>query len=419
MHNKIAIEKVEIKNYRLCQNTIFSPKDDLSALIGPNGCGKTTVLKSLLLLKLLAREDNYIRRWSDDSDEEKVAPSEIKVHLNIDGKRIIHKSEIEIDTDNSNDDNIISSKQTWHLSKITGSKKHVNIPVSMLDLHRKQVQMRFHGEHFLDERRMYRQAYQLFKEPKVKDVLSEVAHFYRGITYYSASKFTNPSLCPVSFEIEEDGRRFLRMRDNNNHTKWLMDLYKCWKERPDEFEVFVSVVGKDGIGLIENFTFTEMTASKVDISVRVQGKIHKRNKENIIVVPHIQMNESTLLSPSQLSEGTFKTLGMIFYLMTGKNTLILLEEPEVCIHHGLLASIIELIKICSKDKQVVVSTHSDYVLDSLAPESIHVVKKDKECGVSVTPLKSFLSPNDKSALKQFLETEGNLGEFWRSGGFDD
>jgi predicted ATPase len=136
------------------------------------------------------------------------------------------------------------------------------------------------------------------------------------------------------------------------------------------------------------------------------------------VIPEIKISNSTL-SPSQLSEGTFKTLGMLFYLMTGKGSVILLEEPEVCVHHGLLASIIELLKSYSKTKQVIFSTHSDYILDSLDTDSVFRVKKDPSAGTSVLPLKKSLSKEDVSALRNFLATEGSLGEFWRAGNIDE
>ncbi|GAH74437.1 unnamed protein product, partial [marine sediment metagenome] len=92
---------------------------------------------------------------------------------------------------------------------------------------------------------------------------------------------------------------------------------------------------------------------------------------------------------------------------------------EVCIHHGLLSSVIELIKQYSDEKQVFISTHSDYILDELDQSNVFVVWNDKSEGISVRPLTKWMPKEDILALKTFLASEGNLGEYWRSGGFDD
>lgn len=120
-----------------------------------------------------------------------------------------------------------------------------------------------------------------------------------------------------------------------------------------------------------------------------------------------------------MSEGTFKTLALVFYILSDKSELLLIEEPEVCIHHGLLSSIIELIKIQSKKKQIIISTHSDFVLDKLTPENVILVKKNPDKGTVATPLTKHLSKNDYSALKDYLANSGNLGEYWKEGGFEN
>jgi predicted ATPase len=123
-------------------------------------------------------------------------------------------------------------------------------------------------------------------------------------------------------------------------------------------------------------------------------------------------------SPSQLSEGTFKTMGLLYYLLTSKSRLLLIEEPEVCVHHGLLATIVELTKSVSNSKQIVMSTHSDYVLDKLNPEAVFLVRNMGAKGTFATKISKALSKDSYNALKEYLETSGSLGEYWRQGGLD-
>jgi len=110
-----------------------------------------------------------------------------------------------------------------------------------------------------------------------------------------------------------------------------------------------------------------------------------------------------------LSEGTFKTLALIFYILTDQGALFLLEEPEVCVHHGLLAKTIDIIKSYSYEKQVFLTTHSEAVLDSVEPESVFVVTWDD--GSQINRLNNFLGRKGLSSLKRYLKDEGNLGEY--------
>jgi len=121
----------------------------------------------------------------------------------------------------------------------------------------------------------------------------------------------------------------------------------------------------------------------------------------------------------QLSEGTFKTITLLFYLITERSSALLIEEPEVCVHHGLLVSIIELIKTYSRQKQIILSTHSDFILDQVEPRHVYRVKRDNEDGTKVTHIEKALSAGELKALKLYLETEGNLGEYWRHGSLEE
>jgi predicted ATPase len=135
-----------------------------------------------------------------------------------------------------------------------------------------------------------------------------------------------------------------------------------------------------------------------------------------MVVPTLLFGR-TRLSPSQLSEGTFKTLAVIFYLISDRSRLLLLEEPEVCVHHGLLNSILELIKTHARSKQIIFSTHSDFVLDAVAPNSVFLVTRDRARGTSVRSVPAAFSKSEFRVLKDYLAEVGGLGEFWRHGGF--
>ena len=92
--------------------------------------------------------------------------------------------------------------------------------------------------------------------------------------------------------------------------------------------------------------------------------------------------------------------------MTDDNDLLLIEEPEVCVHHGLLASVMELIKNQSTEKQIVFSTHSDFILDHITPDQVFSVARNDRKGTVVRSLKTGYPKTTIEALREYLRTSG-------------
>ena len=68
----------------------------------------------------------------------------------------------------------------------------------------------------------------------------------------------------------------------------------------------------------------------------------------MLAIPTV-IRDADRLSFNQLSEGTFRALALIFYLMADDSDLLLLEEPEVgVVHSGLLVSLLKLIHFTAR-----------------------------------------------------------------------
>jgi hypothetical protein len=245
-----------------------------------------------------------------------------------------------------------------------------------------------------------------------------ISEFCRDIKYYSASQFTDPGSSPVSFEVDEEGTR-PRFQRYRGHERILYDMYSAKRAIGDgRYGRFINIVGPQGLGLIDSLTFRSVRTSSATYSVRVGGKVEVRKRNKLLIVPQFKIG-GLVLSPNQLSEGTFKTLALLFQVITADSQLLLIEEPEVCVHHGLLSSILELIKNHSQSRQVIISTHSDFVLDHVEPENVFSVSFNKKFGTLVRHIPETLSRKEIAALKNYLAREGNLGEYWREGGLGD
>jgi predicted ATPase len=97
----------------------------------------------------------------------------------------------------------------------------------------------------------------------------------------------------------------------------------------------------------------------------------------------------------------------------------MIEEPEVCVHHGLLNSIVELIEAYSQTKQIIISTHSDSVLDRLDVDNVFKVWRTRESGTQVASISRKMKNRELRALKDYLLNEGSLGEYWKHGDLEN
>ena len=65
---KIHLDKISIKQYRSCKQCEFAFDRNLNALIGPNGSGKTTILRAIYILRQLVWQDSFFNEPEEESD---------------------------------------------------------------------------------------------------------------------------------------------------------------------------------------------------------------------------------------------------------------------------------------------------------------------------------------------------------------
>jgi len=105
-----------------------------------------------------------------------------------------------------------------------------------------------------------------------------------------------------------------------------------------------------------------------------------------------QTRQGKLLTADSVSDGVMLSLAFlaITYQLSPPRVL-LIEEPETGVHHASLKDIVETLKQLSKDKgvQVIMTTHSPYMLDGVDPGVVHVFQKDEEGAVHAKKLSDF------------------------------
>ena len=122
-----------------------------------------------------------------------------------------------------------------------------------------------------------------------------------------------------------------------------------------------------------------------------------------------ERNGDVTVPATRLSDGTIRYLSLLAILCDpDPPPLVCIEEPELGLHPDVLPGLAELLHEASERCQLIVTTHSEVLVDALTEQPECVVVCEKEDGQ--TKLKRL----NRSDLKHWLE-KYRLGELWSSG----
>jgi AAA domain, putative AbiEii toxin, Type IV TA system len=109
---------------------------------------------------------------------------------------------------------------------------------------------------------------------------------------------------------------------------------------------------------------------------------------------------------SGISAGTWRIVQMLTYLIFDQSSCMLLEQPEDCIHTGLLLKVIDVLRSYSGRTQLICTTHSARVMNIVGPKGIRfVTATNGETTISQ------LSNKQLAAAATYLAEEGTLADF--------
>ena len=112
---------------------------------------------------------------------------------------------------------------------------------------------------------------------------------------------------------------------------------------------------------------------------------------------------------TRLSDGTLRYRCLLAILChPNPPPLVCIEEPELGLHPDVLPTLAELFKAASERMQLIVTTHSDVLIDAMSdlPEAVLIAERTGT-GTTLTRLNA-------EKLKPWLE-KYRLGELWTRG----
>jgi len=183
-----------------------------------------------------------------------------------------------------------------------------------------------------------------------------------------------PSMLTSISNLEEDG---------SNIASILQDLLKSKTSRKRLENLL-----KDSLPFVESIS----TESRFDKSISYKIKEKYSKKE---------------LYSHFLSDGTVNILALIVAMFFDSGTSILIfEEPERNLHPQLMSRLLEMAYETSKEKQIIITTHTPEMLKYAKLDSILLAQR---CDEGYTRIKK---PADSEMVKNFLENEVGIEDLF-------
>ena len=182
----------------------------------------------------------------------------------------------------------------------------------------------------------------------------------------------------------------------------IMRILHMHFERKEQFRELISLLGKEGLGLVENIDIITYNQPNDNDSLDSNSRV-------IYGVVFKPADASTTFDFSDLSVGTRRVLRILVSMLFDGSTVLLMEHPEDAVHANLMRRLIGLLKTYTDPLQFILASHSSDVFNKLSPDEIRLVTMNK----GLTALRP-LNAEESEAAMNFVKRDGSLADFLES-----
>lgn len=383
-----------------------SLSDGVAVLVGRNGAGKSAILEGLKAISSCAIDGRNRNRQRDGESFPKIL--DIKI-LTPTGRYLRYQYELltlevqenefesDIDIDDSENEFSDDSQFSWndHCEYLDGSNES-------LWMTKNGSTTLYHGNHQITSTfgaisLAQRLRFLGSPEAKLPDEFKWIRTVLIGIHILGKSPIRQrlyrrrPSLIPISSK----GMFFPREMPD-------ILARKIIRMKIEEIDELVEICKR--VGLANSLTVQNFIPS---------GKSqHQLKSEDVDRVASVLLDDVNI---GLLSDGTLRVLSILIELITSSpSTTTIIEEPEVQIHPGMLAKLLNEIESYTYGENLILSTHSPQVVAWTSPDKINLVHRNNG-----TTIVRKLGESEIQNVVAYLSEEGSLGEWLYSGIIDE
>lgn len=340
-----VIQKIVLKNFRRFRDTSIEFAPGLNILVGDNEAGKSTVLEAINLA--------LTSRWQGKFFAGELAPHLINLEATTEYIDAVHAGGAPEPPELAVELYLTESAETV---KLKGTNNSLGEDACGL-----RVVARFDKEAFGDEYQQY-----VEKSDAVKSVPTE---FYRVDWYDFGAHVVNPRAIKVTASLIDASRIRLqsgadyylqRIITENLDTKQRAQLSRAFRSLQESFaeDAYIKEVN-----CALNASQDQITDKKLTMEINAS----QSNQWDSALAPHL---DSLPLHTAGSGEQNKLKILLALARKVEDAHLILVEEPENHLSFSSLNQLIDKIGTRCEQRQVVVSTHSSYVVNKLGLEKL-------------------------------------------------
>ena len=374
------------------------PMEPLNILIGPNGAGKSNLLEVLALLRAAPRElarpikrGGGIWEWLWKGDE---APHKATMEATVDGPK--------------------KDSPLRHVLEFTDHGGRFEVTDERIECAEPEFSYRLHqGSHTFGIHTELKEE-RTSSRPILSDAVTIKEESLGLATYRTREKPEESVLSQV-----RDAQTYPALHGLQEQYERIR-LYRNWSFGPaaelrrnqstHDRSDFLNEGGANLALVLSHFrgehkrklvaALQELFDGIVDINCPVTGGT---------VSLFLEERGGREIPASRLSDGTLRYLCLLAILLHPKPpSLVAIEEPELGLHPDLLPTLSDLLVQASERSQLIVTTHSDVLVDALTDKPESIVVCEKYAG------QTSMGRLDKDELAKWL-AEYSLGNLWTSG----
>jgi energy-coupling factor transporter ATP-binding protein EcfA2 len=383
------ITKIELKNFKSHAHTVIEP-GRVTALVGPNGAGKSTVLQAIREIMEFAVPSLNLDNRYFDSTKKLIREGNSFLQIKIIGGE--NNSHWLFDLSSS-------SEERQNIEFAAGAQ----VPAWGIFV---RGEIEGHGEFDdgytatpMEANSPVRFGHKI-PQP-VFDAVGKYAYLKASAANLAAPSYSEE----IPPRVSSDGHGLasalanLMLSDSDDHQALVESLHQI-------------------VPIVKNVRVRPAKVSRIEKRViAIDGKEFPFDENREVVGHEVIFDTQTIkgLPAHAMSDGTMLALGLLTLLWTSPNAhLILLDDIEAGLHPLAQRQLMQTIKTFAEkhDRQIILTSHSPYIVDALDAKDVWVMATDKE-GISNTKRLSD-HPDAKRALD--VLTTGELwdaeGESW-------
>lgn len=346
-----VIQKIVLRNFRRFRSATIDFAPGLNILVGDNEAGKSTVLEAINLA--------LTSRWQGKFFSGELAPHFINLEATAEYLTAIQAGETPEPPDLVVE---LYLSESPHTVKLKGANNSLGEDACGL-----RIAARFDKENFVDEYQEY--------VGHIEDVRSVPTEFYRIDWHDFGAHVVNPRAIKVTSSLIDASRIRLqsgadyylqRIITESLDTKQRAQLSRAFRSMQESFVNDASITA---LNEALDSTQEQITDKRLTMEINASPS----NQWDSALAPHL---DSLPLHIAGSGEQNKLKILLALARKVEDAHLILVEEPENHLSFSSLNQLIEKISAKCGERQVVVSTHSSYVINKLGLDRLMLLSGD-------------------------------------------